>query len=72
MVDGQFHADSAVSDKAAELVEHRFAAHTKLLLLPVGIDATQDEVQEWLSRRDLRLQFFPLGRVPADRSGRRS
>ena len=55
---GQFHTDSAVTDKAAGPVEHRLPTHLKLLLRAIGIDAAEDEIQKRLSGGDICLQYF--------------
>src|SRR5213075_285974 len=61
----EFHADSAIADKAAGLVEHGFAAHLELLLRAIGVDAAEDEIEERLPRCNRALQRFPFRLVPA-------
>jgi hypothetical protein len=60
-----FNADSAVTDEAARAVEHRLAAHPKLLLRAISIDAVEEKIEEGLPGGNGRLQHRPLGLVPA-------
>src|SRR5450759_5059929 len=41
-----FHTDSAVTDKAAGRVEHRFPADPKILVGAIGIDPAEGEIKE--------------------------
>ena len=61
----ELHADSAVTDEPAGLIEHRLTAHVKLLLRAVGIDAAEDEIQERLPGCNDCLQRLPFRLVPA-------
>lgn len=59
------HAYAAVTDEAAGVVEHRFAADLKVLLRAVGVNATEHEIQEWLPLRNASPQRLALRIVPA-------
>src|SRR2546430_17277136 len=64
---GQLHADSAITDEAAGLVEHGLPTDLESLARTVRIEAAENEIQERLASRDDRLQAFALGLVPAAR-----
>src|SRR3954468_10682074 len=61
---GEFDADPAIADEARGAVEHGLAAHQEFLLRAVGIDPTEDEIEERLARGDRRPQLVALGLVP--------
>ena len=65
MLRGKLHADAAIADEPTRLVEHRLAAHLKPLSRAIGIDATKNEIQKWLTRGNVCLQYRALCLIPA-------
>src|ERR1041384_5745137 len=65
LFDGYFHADTAIPDETAGAVEHRLTAHPELLPPAPGIDASQDEIEEGLSRGDERQQLRAPALIPS-------
>jgi hypothetical protein len=60
-----FDADPAVAYEARRLVEHRLAAHAKLLMRTVGIHPVEQEIEERLAIGDPGLKLRTLSLVPA-------
>src|SRR5471032_2773202 len=62
---GNFHADSAVTDKAARPVEYRLPAGPERLVGAIGIDPAEGEIEERTPGRDVRFERSALRLVPA-------